>query len=350
MAETSGFFQAQWDETLQNPETGEWTGWWDRDYIASQFANYFKLFVGNGVFGSPTNQLKVVPGTGMTVIVKSGWAFINGYWYYNDTDLILPIASNGSSATRVDSVRLRWTNASRAISAMVFTGDVNNVRTSSTYDLKIAEVSVPVGAVEISAANITDTRTNEAVCGLVKGLMEIETTADLFAQYNAIFNAWFDTIKDQLAGDLGARLQLEFDQLNQNVEDYQDDVEADIAQYKSDIQTSIATSEAAIRQDISDYHLDAQAQIDAATALVEDYVNNDYVIQEREFVFVNKVCTISDSKVKATSLLDVYFTAATITHAEDCKISVDSSAGLITLTAEVQPTQTIRGMIRVRVN
>lgn len=328
MSETSGFFQAQWDENLQNPETGEWTGWWDRDYLASQFANYFKLFVGNGVFGSPTNQLKVVPGTGMNVIVKSGWAFINGYWYYNDADLVIAISSNSGSASRVDSVRLRWTNANRTIAAMAFAGDINNVRTNAIYDIKLAEVTVPVGATELSAANITDTRTNEAVCGLVKGLLEVETTADLFAQYNTMFNEWFDTIKGQLVGDLGARLQLEFEELNSNVQTYYSNTTDQIAGYNQQ----------------------AAADIAAATTLVENYVYNDYVIQEQTLTFTNKVCTIADNKVTANSLIDVYFTADTIVHAEDCVISVDSVAGAIRLTAEVQPTQTIKARIRVRVN
>ena len=37
MGQTSGFFQAQWDSSLQDPTTGEYTGWWDRNYIAQQF-------------------------------------------------------------------------------------------------------------------------------------------------------------------------------------------------------------------------------------------------------------------------------------------------------------------------
>ena len=125
------------------------------------------------------------------------------------------------------------------------------------------------------------------MCGFVKGLMEEETTADLFAQYQAQFNAWFDSIKDQLTGDLAVRLQLEFDQLN--------------------------------------------------------------VIAEQAFVFTNRVCQISDSKVTANSLIDVYFTAETIGAAEEAQIYVDSSAGTITLTATQQPSSAIRGSIRVRV-
>ena len=328
MAETSGFFQAQWDSSLIDPSTGESTGWWDRDYIAKQFADYFALFIGNGVFGSPTNQLKVISGTGLSVIVTPGWAFINGCWYHNDSNKTIELISNSTSSNRVDSVRVRYNDTNRQITAISFTGDVNIVRGETVYDLKLADIIVPPGAVTISASNITDTRTNENVCGLVKGLMEVETTADLFAQYTSQFNDWFDGVKNQVTGDLAIRLQTEFTELNENVEQYQDDTE----------------------ELISNYNATAQQKIDAANALVENYVNNDYVLGEMEFAFLNKVCTISDTKVKATSLIDVYFTAATIGEAEDCQIYVDSSAGKITLTAAKQPSKSLRGYIRVRVN
>ena len=123
------------------------------------------------------------------------------------------------------------------------------------------------------------------------------------------FNDWFSTVKDQVTGDLAIRLQAEFEELNQNVEDYKN----------------------------------------TSQSLIENYVYNDYVIPEQELNFVGNVCTVEDSKVTANSLIDVYFTADTIQEAEDCKIYVDSSVGLITLTAEIQPTTTIKALMRVRV-
>ena len=115
--------------------------------------------------------------------------------------------------------------------------------------------------------------------------------------------------KGQVTGDLAIRLQAEFEELNQNVEDYKN----------------------------------------TSQSLIENYVYNDYVIPEQELTFVENVCTVEDSKVTANSLIDVYFTADTIQEAEDCKIYVDSSNGLITLTAETQPSKTIKALMRVRV-
>lgn len=338
MAETSGFFQAMWDDSLKNPTTEEYTGWWDRDYTANQFMKYFSLFVGNGVFVSPTNQLKVIPGTGLSVIITEGWGFINGAWYHNDSNLEVPLVTNGTSNNRVDSIRLRYSESSRSISSAVFTGDTNLVRGETIYDLELAEVIVTPGSVTISASNITDTRTNENKCGFVKGLVEVISTEDLFSQFESLFNDWFSTVKDQVTGDLAIRLQSEFEELNQNVVLYQQNVETQIETYKTETDAKI-----------EGYNTNYQQTLNESKSLIENYVYNDYVIPEQELNFVNNVCTVEDSKVTANSLIDVYFTADTIQEAEDCKIYVDSSDGLITLTAETQPTTTIKALMRVRV-
>lgn len=327
MAETSGFFQAMWDDSLKNPTTEEYTGWWDRDYTANQFMKYFSLFVGNGVFVSPTNQLKVIPGTGLSVIITEGWGFINGAWYHNDSNLEVPLVTNGTSNNRVDSIRLRYSESSRSISSAVFTGDTNLVRGETIYDLELAEVIVTPGSVTISASNITDTRTNENKCGFVKGLVEVISTEDLFSQFESLFNDWFSTVKNQVTGDLAIRLQAEFEELNNNVVLYQQNVETQIEEYNTNYQQTLNESK----------------------GLIENYVYNDYVIPEQELTFVENVCTVEDSKVTANSLIDVYFTEDTIQEAEDCKIYVDSRDGLITLTAEKQPTTTIKALMRVRV-
>jgi hypothetical protein len=309
MSETSGFFEAQWDDSLTNPITEEQTGWWDRDYLASQWQEFMQMFLGNGVFVSPVNQCKVIPGTGLTVIVTPGWAFINGSWYHNNANLVINLSPNTTSSSRIDSIKLRYSDSTRSINALGFTGETTLVRGESVYDLKIAEVTVPVGAVTISAANITDTRSNENVCGFVKGLVDVIDTNDLFSQFDAIFNNWFDTVKDQVTGDLGAKLQMEFYNLSNDVENYKN----------------------------------------TAQSLIENYVYNDYTSEVTNLTFSNKVCEVTDSKVTANSLIDVYFTADTIQEAEDCKIVVDSEAGKIKLTAEKQPSKTIKAVFRVRV-
>lgn len=316
MAQTSGFFEAQWDEEAIDPTTGK-PGYWDRNYLSEQFAKYFSTFIGNGVFANPVNQLKVIPGVGLTVIVKSGFAFINGYWYYNDEDLTLTVPANATTSPRTDSVKVRFSLLTRKIEALYFTSDITITRTANLYDLELAQIEVQPLAESISNSYITDTRSDENVCGFVKGLIELVDTEDLFLQYNQIFNDWFDTVKGQITGDLGTRLQTEFSELNQNVQTY---------------------------------YNNSQLILNQSQTLIDNYVNNDYVIGETTCVFTNKVCEILDNKITSASLIDVYFTAETIDNAVDAQIYVDSFNGGIRLTAEEDPAGTIVARFRVRIS
>lgn len=358
MAETSGFFDAVFDESTQD---------YDLQYLAAQFAAYFALFIGNGVFGSPTNQLKVTPGNGMTVKVSPGWAFINGYWYHNDEELELTVASNISSSSRTDSILCRWDAGSRRISSVYQVGSSEVTRDGSYHDLKLADILVSAGATSILESSITDTRVNEAVCGFVTQLLEVQTTKDLFAQYEAIFNEWFGTVKDQATGDLAIRLQQEFTELNEKVDTYQETVEKDITQYKSDMSSTVTQYQNETQQSVSQFKSDVNAAntqfqktvntsvsdiqqtANTANQTIQNFVANDFTLAKQTLTFTNKTCTITDSRVTANSLVDVYFTAESMAVAETAQIYVDSAAQKIILTAAVQPSSTLEAMIRVRV-
>lgn len=334
MAETSGFFQAMWDDTLQDPTTQEYTGWWDRSYLAKEFMDYFALFIGNGVFVSPVNQLMVVPGVGRTVIVSPGWAFINGGWYHNDTELSLELAANGSSTNRVDSVRVRYSAADRKIKAIVLNGETGVTRGDTIWDLEIAQVITTPGFTTVSAANISDMRPDGKVCGFVTGLLEVVSAEGLFAQFQAMFEEWFIGVKDQVAGDLAIRLQQEFEELNQAVVNYQMNVEQQITEYKNTTDKSIE----GIQQIATNAYNTMKAFTDA-----------DFTLALQTLEFVDNQCIISDERLTADSLVDVYFTADTMAAAEVAMIYVDSEDGRIVLTATTQPTSTLKARIRVRV-
>lgn len=228
MAQTSGFFDAE--ELV--------SGQYDREYVAEQWANYFKLFIGNGVFASPVNQLMVIQGTGMTITVREGWAFINGYWYHNDSDLTLNIPVNETPSSRTDGIFVQWDNADREIEIVVGVDRITVDRTAPLYELKLAEVSVAPGAIQITASDITDTRANSAVCGFVTGVVDVIDSTELFAHYQSLFDdfmsesygtfngfmndsseefeTWFDHMKDQLDSDAAGHLQNEVDILDSN--------------------------------------------------------------------------------------------------------------------------------------
>lgn len=73
------------------------------------------------------------------------------------------------------------------------------------------------------------------------------------------------------------------------------------------------------------------------------------LINQERLTFVNNVCTLSDARITASSLADVYFTSATESVATNANITVETSAGAVTLTAGNTPTGNIDATIHIRV-
>ena len=158
----------------------------DRAYSASDWAEYFASFIGNGVFGSPSTNLQVTPGSGMNVSVSAGLAWINGYFYVNNAGITLPLSTADGSLPRIDRIVICWSLADRAITAAVKTGTAASSpsapalsRGSSIYELAIADVYVAAGATSISSSNITDRRGDATLCGTVSSIVSEAHIHDL---------------------------------------------------------------------------------------------------------------------------------------------------------------------------
>lgn len=159
----------------------------DRRYSAVDWAKYFRQFIGNGVFGQNSGNMMVVPSAGMVLNVNAGSCFINGYVGYCEGETVT--LDVGGTSARVDMVAARLDLNARDIHIYVAKGDGTNApapsRNSTYYDLVLAYVSVGAGAAEITAANITDKRGDNSVCGWVVGIVDQIDTSALFAQYDA---------------------------------------------------------------------------------------------------------------------------------------------------------------------
>ena len=204
MAEKYSFFNAE-----QNS-----SGEYDRVYLAEDLAAYFASFVGTGIYASSTDNLKVYPSSGMTIAVKAGKGWIKGYYYENDSDLLLTLDNADGAQARVDSVVLRLDLTNRYMRVFVKKGVVAGnpvapalTRTADVYELQLATIFVKAGLIDITEVEITDSRFNDEVCGIVKGIIEEIDTSNLFNQYDAEFNSWFETVKGQLSGDAAGNLQ-----------------------------------------------------------------------------------------------------------------------------------------------
>ena len=150
----------------------------DRVYSATDFAAYFGRLVSNGIFYAAPTNLQVTPDSGMAVSVVAGSAWINGYSYENTDALTLNLATASGVNPRIDRVVVRFSAVERRIYLATLTGTPSEVsvapaltRSNDTFELGLADILVPKGSVTIPALNITDTRLNTALCGLVNSLV-----------------------------------------------------------------------------------------------------------------------------------------------------------------------------------
>ena len=224
MSEKSSFFNAEL--------VGET---WDRTYTAEDYANYFGSFIGNGVFPNPSTNLQIVANGDMTITVKEGKAWINGYMYHNDSDLILSVDPADGVLKRIDRIVVKLDFTNRVISCKVKKGTFASSPIAPTlqrdmdiYELGIADILIDNGVISIIQSKITDTRLNTDLCGIVTQTVNEIDTNELYnklqayidergqdvalwvdtatTQWGIEFNTWFDTIKGILSGDIAGNL------------------------------------------------------------------------------------------------------------------------------------------------
>lgn len=187
--EKSGFFDTKVNED----------GSYDRAYLASSFAAYFASFIGNGVFANRLNTLQVVATTNMTVKVKSGQGWINGYWYENSDDLTLTIDNASGIYNRYDAVVLQLSFIDRAIKVVVREGVPSSaaqppspLRNSDYFELVLAHIYVPKGATNIPQQRIVDKRADATVCGFVSGVVDQIDTSEFYTQLNGFIESYIN--------------------------------------------------------------------------------------------------------------------------------------------------------------
>lgn len=195
----------------------------DRKYKSTDFAEYFSSFIGNGVFPNPSTNLQVLSNNDMTITVKSGKAWINGYYYNNTDDLILSVEYADGVLNRIDRVVIRLDSVNREISTKIKKGVFSSSpiepvlqRDADAYEICIASVLVNNGSISISQSNIIDTRMDTELCGMVNSLIKVDSTI-LTDKLERDFYDWLDTIQGVLDEDTAGNLLNRIIKLEENV-------------------------------------------------------------------------------------------------------------------------------------
>lgn len=161
------------------------------DFDAADVAAYLAGLT-SGVFsGDEDFPVTAAGGLKVTVGAGRGWVHPSRFTGYSITKreadtLTMPLAD--PSLPRIDRIVMRYDAGARAASLQVLQGTASSTptapaisRTELIYDLCLAEITRPAGSTSITTGQITDTRLDEALCGIVRDGVTGIPTEELLA-------------------------------------------------------------------------------------------------------------------------------------------------------------------------
>ena len=173
------------------------------DFDAADVAAYLAGLT-SGVFSSAEDfPVTAAGGLKVTVGAGRGWVHPSRFTGYSITKreadtLTMPLAD--PSLPRIDCIVMRYDAGARAASLQVLQGTASSTptapaisRTGLIYDLCLAEITRPAGSTNITTGQITDTRLDEALCGIVRDGVTGIPTEELIASARERINALEET-------------------------------------------------------------------------------------------------------------------------------------------------------------
>ena len=151
----------------------------------------------SGVY-SAQEDFAVTPAGDLAVSVSAGHAWVRparfrGRSIIMEQPATLTLTAADPTRTRIDRIVLRYDAAARKTSLLVLEGTPDSsspaapaiTRTALVYDLCLAEIRRTAGSTAVTSADITDTRTDEDVCGIMRDGVTGIPTAQLLEQWQA---------------------------------------------------------------------------------------------------------------------------------------------------------------------
>ena len=165
----------------------------------------------SGVY-SAEEDFSVTAQGGLSVQVSAGQAWVHparfkGRSIIMEQPTTVVLTEADPVRSRIDRIVLRYDAAAKKTSLQVLDGTPDSAapaapaisRTELVYDLCLAEIRRPAGSTSVTAADITDTRADETVCGVMRDGVHGIPTGTLVQQFRAVI----DALKGEAADKLG---------------------------------------------------------------------------------------------------------------------------------------------------
>ena len=154
----------------------------------------------SGVYSKETNFAVSTTGT-RQITVAPGLAWINyddfkGVSVCSREENVLTVPEADNTLNRVDRVVLQFDTSENITAIKLKTGTPavaaqppDILQNHNQYELGLCTISVPAGSTAVTAADITDTRADETVCGVMRDGVTGIPTAQLQAQVKAMLDS-----------------------------------------------------------------------------------------------------------------------------------------------------------------
>ena len=154
----------------------------------------------SGVYSKETNFAVSTTGT-RQITVAPGLAWINyddfkGVSVCSREENVLTVPEADNTLNRVDRVVLQFDTSENITAIKLKTGTPavaaqppDILQNHNQYELGLCTISVPAGSTSVTAADITDTRADETVCGVMRDGVTGIPTAQLQAQVKAMLDS-----------------------------------------------------------------------------------------------------------------------------------------------------------------
>lgn len=178
-------------------------------YSAEDVATYLCTRT-SGVYSKETNFAVSTTGT-RQITVAPGLAWINyddfkGVSVCSREENVLTVPEADNTLNRVDRVVLQFDTSENITAIKLKTGTPavaaqppDILQNHNQYELGLCTISVPAGSTAVTAADITDTRADETVCGVMRDGVHGIPTGTLVQQFRAVI----DALKGEAADKLG---------------------------------------------------------------------------------------------------------------------------------------------------
>ena len=168
-------------------------------YSAEDVATYLCTRT-SGVYSKETNFAVRTTGT-RQITVAPGLAWINyddfkGVSVCSREENVLTVPEADNTLNRVDRVVLQFDTSENITAIKLKTGTPavaaqppDILQNHNQYELGLCTISVPAGSTAVTAADITDTRADEAICGVMRDGVTGIPTGTLVQQWQAVIES-----------------------------------------------------------------------------------------------------------------------------------------------------------------